>query len=132
MRCFEDLKYYVASLTDIPVKFIMIDQSGVGIGGILSVVGAGVALKSIEEMDSSFPHRKRPRVKKSIHTRSTKERLEQRPINPPVPKSMSKILITDADESYLQKCAENLSTASFPPTKAEIGQIDLNASFILT
>lgn len=71
--------------------------SGDGIGGILSVIGAGVA--------SDSNHRQNEEMA-------------------PVPDELSTILMTDSNEKQLNKCIHFLRTTKFPELKVELGLLD--------
>lgn len=85
--------------------------SGVGIGAILSVVGSAVASN-------------RAMSKDGLH--SNMEPTNDTESSAPVPASFSKIILTDTDENMIMACIDNLNAASFPGSKAEVGNLDLN------
>jgi len=80
--------------------------SGSGVAGILSVVGAGLTagppgLKEIQRQPADRKNK-----------------------TPPVPESLSKILLTESQGNLLDKCVENLRASAFPIGKVELGLLD--------
>ena len=74
-----------------------------GLGGILSVIGAGLSLKSAEKTSSAVA------------------------ATTPMPNYLSKMLLTDPRENLLSQCPDNLVAVSFPTTKVQLGLLDWNA-----
>ena len=75
-------------------------QSGVGIGGILSVIGAGITSGSGGAAGFYA--------------------------STPVPETLSHIIMTDSRENLLRQCPENLSETSFPSSNVQLGLLDWN------
>ena len=75
--------------------------SGEGVGGILTVVGAGV----VSDSKSG-----------NIHDS----------VQPPTPNNLSSILMTDIDKESLDNCVDNLAAITFPEPKVELGLLDWN------
>ena len=71
-------------------------NSGVGVGGILSAVGAGLVLSSGYTNGESSP----------------------------TPDTLSKLLMTDSNKNLLNTCVGNLGATSFPVPKVELGVLD--------
>lgn len=71
-------------------------NSGVGVGGILSAVGAGLVLSSGYTNGESCP----------------------------TPDTLSKLLMTDSNKNLLNTCVGNLGATSFPVPKVELGVLD--------
>ncbi len=100
--------------------------SGIGLGGILSCIGAGIA-SGANENES----------KKSSSYQSIED-IANTPIGDdgglpgfeknyaPVPNNMVKLLLSDSHASLLDKCFINVNKSSFPPAKVEIRQLDWN------
>ena len=78
-------------------------QSGVGIGGILSVIGAGIVSDRLSV--PAYPN-------------------DEEDAEAPAPKTLSKILMTDKQEDILERCIENLEAAKFPDTKVKLGLLE--------
>lgn len=100
--------------------------AGIGIGGILSCIGAGVALdstKSSEDIENSPP----------ATSDAPSEEGEDEEGLPgfdkkfaPVPENLAKLILTDSHEHVLNECFTNVNKSSFPPSKVEIMQLDWN------
>ena len=75
-------------------------QSGVGIGGILSVIGAGITSGSGGAAGFYA--------------------------STPVPSALSRITMTDSRENLLSQCPENLSASDFPVSNVQLGLLDWN------
>jgi hypothetical protein len=87
-----------------------------GIGGILSVIGAGLA---------SDPHTcKYPQT--STSTTSEDAIANANVTTAPTPKKLSKLLMTDRNQALLSNCRTNLQSGSFPASKVKLGLLDWN------
>lgn len=99
--------------------------SGIGLGGILSCVGAGIASGATESSKSSGYQ-----SIEEIANTPVEEEGEGLPgfekKYAPVPNNMVKLLLSDSHESLLNKCFVNVNKSSFPPAKVEIRQLDWN------
>jgi hypothetical protein len=87
-------------------------QSGVGIGAILSVIGSAVASSRGMNLDEVLSN--------------VEAKLPDTESSALVPESFSKIILTDTDENMIKACIDNLNAASFPTSKADVGNLDLN------
>ncbi len=70
-----------------------------GLGGILSSIGAGIATGSREKVSPDGE------------------------LEAPVPNSLSKIMLTDANEGFLKTCISNLVSTSFPASNVELASL---------
>ncbi len=77
-------------------------ESGLGFGGILSSIGAGIATGS--------------------HEKTLKNGQKQAPI----PNSLEKIVLTESKKELLDASAENLASSNFPPENLNLGFLDWN------
>lgn len=102
-------------------------RSGVGVGGILSSIGAGLACRS-NESSASVATMKYHSIEDIANTplESSNGEDENKKSTAPVPKGLSKIIMTDSHEPLLTKCLDNLAGASFPVSKAEVALLDWN------
>eukprot|EP00558_Chaetoceros_sp_UNC1202_P004917 CAMPEP_0197246920 /NCGR_PEP_ID=MMETSP1429-20130617/23539_1 /TAXON_ID=49237 /ORGANISM="Chaetoceros sp., Strain UNC1202" /LENGTH=441 /DNA_ID=CAMNT_0042707695 /DNA_START=22 /DNA_END=1347 /DNA_ORIENTATION=- len=94
---------------------------GVGVGGILATVGAGLASGSTEEKDSQKYQSIEDIASAPVESDDTEGTLMA-----PVPANLSKICMTDSHENLLNKCLDNLGAAKFPINKAEVLALDWN------
>lgn len=99
---------YAATLYFIANPFILHGQglqvsSGSGLAGILSILGLGHS---------------------DLQTNSDAETSSGGEAFSLTPKNLSKILMTDANESNILKCIDNLRVGTFPSTKVELGLLD--------
>lgn len=76
-------------------------MSGEGAGGILSVIGAGIASSPGQNYNDA---------------------------EVPTPSTLSSILMIDSNEQLLNTCDHNLGQASFPAQKVQLGLLDWNRS----
>lgn len=97
--------------------------SGIGLGGILSTIAAGLASGETESSASSG-YQSIEDIANSPAAQDNYEEEENK--YAPVPGSLAKLVLTDSHESLLNKCVSNVNTASFPSTKVEIRQLDWN------
>lgn len=72
--------------------------SGFGIGGILSVIGAGIASDAA----------------------SNAENHDEESLTAPAPSALSEIILTDCNELLLNKCLDNLESSSFDVSKVNL------------
>lgn len=77
-------------------------SSGVGNVGILSILGTAFVNPGLSVMEGDFS---------SLV---------------PIPKRLSKFVMTDGDESNILKCIENLEASSFPSNRVNLGVYDLS------
>ena len=101
------LNAYAATLYCIANPLILRGQglqisSGSGLAGILSILGSGYSDQSGSDTETS----------------SSEENFSL------TPKNLSKILMTDANESNILKCIDNLRVGMFPSDKVELGLLD--------
>jgi hypothetical protein len=101
------LNAYAATLYCIANPLILHGQglqisSGSGLAGILSILGSGHSDQSGSDSETS----------------SSEENVSR------TPKNLSKILMTDANESNILKCIDNLRVGMFPSNKVELGLLD--------
>lgn len=99
--------------------------SGIGLGGILSCIGAGVAAGETESSPSSGYQS----IEDIANTPAEDEEegfpgFEKK--YAPVPSSLAKIVLTDSHESLLNKSFSNVQKSSFPSAKVEIRHLDWN------
>lgn len=100
--------------------------TGIGIGGILSCIGAGVASGATESSASSGYQ--------SIEdiANTPVEEVDEEGLPgfekkfAPVPGDLAKLILTDSHESLLNTCFSNVNKSSFPSAKVEIRQLDWN------
>lgn len=89
----------------------------------MSVIGAGLASGSTEESNSvayqSIEDIANTQVANDVENEEDK-------LIAPVPKALTKLVMTDSHDNLLNKCLDNLAKASFPVTKAEVGNLDWN------
>jgi hypothetical protein len=76
--------------------FNLLIYSGEGVGGILSVIGAGAVSSSLTDQIA------------------------------PTPEDLTSILMTDSNKESLDKCVYNLAATEFPEPKVELGLLDWN------
>lgn len=95
--------------------------SGVGVGGILSVIGAGLTSGSTEQSTSTGYQS----IEDIANTPTTNDDGEEN-LMAPVPSALTKLLFTDSHENLINKCLDNLGAASFPVSKAEVDYLDWN------
>jgi hypothetical protein len=94
-----------------------------GWGGILSTIGAGVASGSSE----SVPSEGYQSIEDIAATPVVEDvEISAENLMAPVPKNLSKIILTDSKEILLNKCLDNFAAAKFPISKAEVGSLDWN------
>lgn len=114
--------------------------SGIGLGGVLSSIAAGIAsgeresspgnsssskkYQSIEEIANTPVEDLTTTTYDDESTSGGMPGFEKK--YAPVPNNMVKLLLTDSHESLLDKCFINVNKASFPPAKIEIRQLDWN------
>jgi len=96
--------------------------SGMGWGGILSTIGAGVASGSTE----SAPSEGFQSIEDIAATPVEDNDSIEENLMAPVPKNLTKIILTDSKELLLNQCLDNLGSAKFPISKAEVGSLDWN------
>ena len=98
--------------------------SGIGLGGILSCVGAGIAAGENEPSKKSSYQSIEDIANTPIEDDEGMPGFEKS--YAPVPNNMVKILLSDSHETLLDKCFVNVKKSSFPPAKVEIRQLDWN------
>lgn len=108
--------------------------SGVGVGGIMSVIAAGLASGATETSSSSGYQSIEDIANSPVADAvddddgdgdSTSNRKTETKYAP-VPKNLAKIVLTDSHASLLEKCIANVNQSSFPSAKVEIRQLDWN------
>ena len=87
-----------------------------GIGGILSVIGAGLAS---DPQTCKYPQT-------STSTTSEDAIANANVTTAPTPKKLSKLLMTDRNQALLSNCRTNLQSGSFPASKVKLGLLDWN------
>lgn len=92
---------------------------GVGVGGILSIIGAGLASGSTEEVASNAYQSIEDIANTPVQSENDDEQLVA-----PVPRHLSKIIMTDSHQNILKVCMDNLQSSAFPVSKAEISMLD--------
>ena len=100
--------------------------SGIGVGGILSTIAAGLAMGETESSPSSG-YQSIEDIANSPVAENDEEGLpgpEKK--YAPVPGNLAKLVLTDSHETLLNKCFTNVNRSSFPSTKVEIRQLDWN------
>ena len=106
--------------------------SGIGLGGILSTIAAGLASGSTETSASSGYQSiediaNTPAVENFADVEDEGEGMPGFDKKyAPVPGNLAKLILTDSHESLLNKCFANVNKSSFPPAKVEIRQLDWN------
>ena len=102
--------------------------SGVGIGGLLSTIAAGIASGATESSSSSPGYQTIEEIANSPAQSDDDGNgvpgLDKK--FAPVPKTLAKLLLTDSRESLLDKCFTNVNKATFPSAKVEIRYLDWN------
>ena len=91
-------------------------------GGILSTIGSGVATGS----KGTTPSAGYQSIEDIASTQIAEDENQEGNLMAPVPSKLSKIILTDSREGLLQSCLDNLGTAKFPISKAEVGMLDWN------
>lgn len=97
--------------------------SGVGVGGIVSVIAAGLATGATETSSSSGYQSIEDIANSPVQGDGGDSKLET---FAPVPKQLAKLVLTDSHSSLLDKCFSNANKASFPSAKVEIRHLDWN------
>mmetsp|Transcript_7839 Transcript_7839/g.14775 ORF Transcript_7839/g.14775 Transcript_7839/m.14775 type:complete len:482 (-) Transcript_7839:84-1529(-) len=105
--------------------------SGVGVGGILSAIGAGLASSKSDASSSSNGPLKYQSIEDIANTplennNNDDYQEENKKSTAPVPIDLTKIIMTDSHEPLLNTCLDNLAAASFPVSKAEVALLDWN------
>ncbi len=116
--------------------------SGIGLGGILSVIGAGLASGEKESSPSSGYQSIEDIANSPVPVDADNDADNGADSDDgegsggmpgfekkfaPVPRNLAKLLLSDSHESLLNKCFINVNKSSFPPSKVEIKQLDWNA-----
>lgn len=115
--------------------------SGIGIGSILSCIGAGIAVANdYNGADAKYDADRGGKEFQSIEDigmAPTTDRddnetgnVSSSPISKsnyaPVPPLMKQLTLTDSSLPVLKKCVNNIKDASFPPSKVDIHPLDWN------
>ncbi len=98
--------------------------SGVGVGGIMSVIAAGLATGATETSSSSGYQSIEDIANSPVQGDGGDSRKETK--FAPVPKQLAKLVLTDSHSSLLDKCFSNSNKASLPSAKVEIRHLDWN------
>jgi len=109
--------------------------SGIGIGGLLSCIAAGLAQGETEYL----PSKSYQSIEDIANTPVVDESGDSddgsssgglpgfEKSYAPVPNNLAKVLLTDSHDTLLSKCFSNVQKSSFPPPKVEIKSLDWNS-----
>lgn len=95
---------------------------GVGVGGILSTIGAGIASGATEQEESKG-YQSIEDIANSPAPKNDDDDSEEQ-LMAPVPKQLSKIIMTDSHENVLHVCMDNLQSSKYPVSKAEVSLLN--------
>jgi len=98
--------------------------TGVGVGGILSCIGAGIVSGATEISPSSGYQSIEDIANSPVDDGESLPGTEKK--FAPVSTLLAKVVLTDSSESLLNKCFSNINQSSFPSSKVEIRQFDWN------
>jgi len=128
--CFVMALYCMAN-PNLTVGNVLEVGSGVGIGGILSCIGAGVASATSEASEnSSAGEGGYHQSIEDIATESIDDEVDASSpskLNAPISPRLTRLSLTDSSAQLLEKCDENVRKSSFPASKVDIYELDLKA-----
>lgn len=99
--------------------------AGVGLGGLLSTIFAGIAMEGVEGASSKDKgYQSIEEIANSPVATVDEEDAENTKLSAPVPPELSRILFSDSHDNILRTCLSNIETSGFPIGKVEVGVMD--------